>query len=231
MCLTRRAAGIDYVHALGFACGDGEVSVAYAPEKGAVLLFKAVLVSVGTPVLMLTIAASGALDGHIHVVVEQDGQVGLKIAAQHFVQLQHGLRSQLAAASLVGFGGVGEAVAEDDASLGQRGQNYLMNVLRARCEHQCHFGGGRQSGGRRVEQDVANLFTGCGAARLAGDDYGNAAGTESSRQLGDLRALAAAVEAFEGDELSARGPVGNDSRQKAGQTLESVCYEGRPSRT
>jgi hypothetical protein len=30
-----------------------------------------------------------------------------------------------------------------------------------------------------------------------------------------LRALAAAVEAFEGDEFSARGHVGNDSRQKA----------------
>ena len=133
------------MHALWLAGGDGEVRVAHAPEKGAVLLLKTVLVFVGTPVLMLTIAAAGAFDGHVHVVVEQDDQVGLKISAQHLVQLQYGLRSQLTAATLVGFGGVGEAVAEDDAPLGQRGQNYLMNMLRARGEHQCHFGGGRQS--------------------------------------------------------------------------------------
>ena len=66
-----------------------------------------------------------------------------------------------------------------------------------------------------MEQDVANLFTGGSAAGLARDDHGNAAGTESACQLGDLGALPAAVETFEGDELSARGHVGNDSRQTA----------------
>src|SRR6266404_8556329 len=232
MRLAGCAAGIDYVNALGFPGGDGVVSVANSPKKCTVFLLKAVLIFVGTSVLMLAVAASRALDRQVNVVVQQDGQVGLKVATQHFVQLQHGLRSQLAAAALVGFGGVGEAVAEDDAPLGQRGKNYLVNMLCARGEHQCHFGGGRQAGGCRVEQDVANLFAGGSAARLAGDDHGNASGTESARELGDLRALAAAVEAFEGDELSARRHVGNDSRLRTRSEPYSLCAkEGRPSGT
>jgi hypothetical protein len=37
-------------------------------------------------------------------------------------------------------------------------------------------------------------------------------GAEGTRQLLDLRALAAAVETFEGNKFSARGHVGDDSR-------------------
>jgi hypothetical protein len=47
-----------------------------------------------------------------------------------------------------------------------------------------------------------------------------------------LRALATAVEAFEGDEFSTRGHVGNDSRLRTRSEPYSLCAkEGRPSGT
>src|SRR5882672_5586598 len=123
MRLAGCATGVDDVNALGLASGDGEVGVAHAPKKCTVFLLKTVLVFVGTPVLVLAIASAGAFDCDVHVVVEKNGEVGLKISAQHLVQLQYGLRSQLTTAALIGLSGVGEAIAKDNASVGQRGQN------------------------------------------------------------------------------------------------------------
>jgi hypothetical protein len=68
-----------------------------------------------------------------------------------------------------------------------------------------------------MEQDVTNLFTSCRAARLAGDGDRKAAGAESASQLGDLRALAAAVKAFERDEFSERRHVGMIAGRRCAQ--------------
>ena len=58
-----------------------------------------------------------------------------------------GSATQFATASLVGFGGVGEAVAEHDAAFRQRGLNDFRYVLGARGEHQGQF---RQRGKART---------------------------------------------------------------------------------
>src|SRR5690349_6401848 len=50
---------------------------------------------------------------------------------------------------------------------------------------------------------MANPFSRGGAAGFAGDHNGHALGSQLLCELLDLRAFAAAVEAFEGDELAA----------------------------
>ena len=62
-----------------------------------------------------------------------------------------------------------------------------------------------------MKKNFANPFACRGSAGLARDGYRESARPQSSRQLSKLRALAAAVESFEGDEFSARGHVRNDN--------------------
>lgn len=209
------AARVDYVYSLWFARGDGQVGVANASEERPAFLLEAVLVFGGVGVLASAITATGAFHAEGGFVVEQDGQVGLQVAAEGFVQLERRFDAQLAASALVSFGGIGEAVAKNDASIGEGRQNDLVDVLGAGSEHERHFRKRREPRRGRVQQHVAYLFTrGC-AARFAGDSDGEAVGAQGPRQFLDLRALTTAVKTFEGDEFSARGHVGNDSRREA----------------
>ena len=175
MGLPRGAAGIDNVNALVLSVSDCQVRVSDATEESAALLFEAVFIFVGALGFMLAVAAASAVDSEVDVVIEQDCQIRLKIAAQNFVQLQNGLRSEFAAAALIGFGGVGKSVAENNLSLGECGQNHLVNMLRARGEHQRHFGIRRQAGGCGVQNHFANLLAGRGATGFARDNHGYAA--------------------------------------------------------
>lgn len=59
-----------------------------------------------------------------------------------------------------------------------------------------------------MQYQLANFLAGGCASRFAGDGDGEAVSAERPRQLIELRALAAAVEAFEGDEFSAHGHSG-----------------------
>ncbi len=129
------------------------------------------------------------------------------------MQLQHRLRAQLAACTLVSLGRIGEAIAEHNASFGERGQNDLVNVLGAGSEHEGHFSKRRKARGGGVQQHVANLFARIGATRFAGDGDREAVGAQGTRQLLDLRTLAAAVETFESNKFPAHGHVGDDSRR------------------
>lgn len=63
-----------------------------------------------------------------------------------------------------------------------------------------------------MQQHFADLFAGGRASRFAGDGDGKSVVAERSRQLFELRALAAAVETFKSNESSARRHVGDDSR-------------------
>ncbi len=203
MRLPRRAASIDYLHAVGFAGGDGEIGAPNASEESPAFLFETVLVFFRAAALVLTIAAAGALEAETGFIVEKDRQVGLQVAAKNFVQQQHGFAAQFTSSTLVGLGRVGEAIAEHDASLGECGQNHLVNVLSAGGEHQSHLSEGRKPGSRRMQQHIADLFAAGGAARLPRDGDGDAVGTQGTSQFLHLRAFAAAIEAFERNELSA----------------------------
>ena len=57
---------------------------------------------------------------------------GLRPAAHGFVHAQNDLAAELAAAALVGLGGVGEAIAEDDVAAMKGGRDDLGDALGAR---------------------------------------------------------------------------------------------------
>ena len=73
---------------------------------------------------------------------EEDGEVGLEVVAGGCVHLEDALAAELAAAALVGLGGVGVAVAEDDGAGGEGGEDDLGDGLGAVGEHEGHLGGG-----------------------------------------------------------------------------------------
>ena len=210
MGLRRRAARVDHDYALWVAASDGEVAVADPSEEGAALLLEAVFVFVTVGVLCgLLVAAAGALDARGHVGIHEQGEVGLEVAAQDAVEVEGGFATEFAAGTLVGLGGVGEAVAEDDFALGESGFDDFADVLGAGGEHEGHLGHGREAGGGRVEDDVADLFAGRRAPGFAGDCDREAPGAEGFGQFFDLGALAGAVQTLEGDELAAMGVGGH----------------------
>jgi len=119
------------------------------------------------------------------------------------MQDQDRLAAQLAATTLVSFGGISKAVAEHDASFRQGGLDDFRQVLGARGEHHRQFRQRRKTGGCSIQQEAANFFSGCGSAWLTRHHHGQSLLAKYARQLFYLGALAAAVESFEGDEAAA----------------------------
>ena len=95
---------------------------------------------------------------------------GWRSAADETVEVEDDFRAELTPAALIGFGGVGEAVAEDDLAGVEGGLNHLGDGLRAVGEHQGHLGHGGQGAGAGVEQNFANAVAGwqCRRAGEAG---------------------------------------------------------------
>ena len=212
MGFCRRPARIDHLYTVGFAGGDGKISAPNTPEKGTAFLLEPVLVFFQAAVLLFPISAAGALDAETDFIIEKDSQVRLQITAKDLVQLQHWLAAQSPSRALVGLGRIREAITKHDAPLSQCGQNHFLNVLGTGGKHQSHFGQWREAGSRGVQQHFANLLAGGSAAGFARDSDGNAMGPQRTGQFLDLRALAAAIEAFKRNKLPAWGHAGNDSR-------------------
>ena len=66
------------------------------------------------------IAPSGPFDARSHVGVHQYGEIGHEAAAKNTVQFENRLTAEFSAAALVGFAGIGEAVAENNFAPCQR---------------------------------------------------------------------------------------------------------------
>jgi hypothetical protein len=141
------------------------------------------------------------LDVGIHV----DRQVRPNAAAQHGVEAQHRVAAELSSSTLIGFGGIGEAVAQHPLAAGERRFDHLRELLGAGSEHERHLSHGIEALGARVEQHSANALANLGSAGLASGEHINAFRAQHLRQLPQLSGFAAAVEAFEGDELAAHG--------------------------
>ncbi len=88
------------------------------------------------------VAAAGALEGGFERWEQKDGEVGLEVVARGAVHGQNALAAEPTSAALIGFGGVGVAVAEDDLAVVERGQDDPGDRLGAVGEHQGHLGGG-----------------------------------------------------------------------------------------
>ena len=76
--------------------------------------------------------------------------------------------AELAAAALVGLGGVGEAVAEDDLAGVEGGLDDFGDGLGAVGKHEGHLGHGGEAGGAGVEQDLADAVAGRRFRRAGG---------------------------------------------------------------
>jgi len=119
------------------------------------------------------------------------------------MQLQHRLGAQLAAAALVGLRGIGEAITKHNLPVIESRLDHLRNVLRPRRKHQSHLRQRRKTLRRRVQQNAANLLARRRSAWFARFHHFMSGRAQRSRQLTHLRALAGAVQSFEGDEFSA----------------------------
>src|SRR5581483_7908558 len=91
-------------------------------------------------------------------------------------------------------------------------------MLRARGEHQREFGLRRKPAGGGVQQHVADFLADGSTARFARDHDRNSHLAQRPRQLLQLRAFAAAIQSFDGDEPAALG-MGRHGRIIAKQEL------------
>jgi hypothetical protein len=104
------------------------------------------------------------------------------------------------AEALVGERRVGEAVAQHDVAALERRRDHPRDVVAPRGEHEQRFA---HAVHRAVQHELAQLLCEIGAAGLAGAHDAAAGGAQRLGGRRDVRRLAGAVDAFEGDESSA----------------------------
>ena len=197
---------LDEGDALGLARGDFAVLFPDALVEGFLLLLEAVFILAGLGGDAV-IAASGAVQADGERGQQEQGEIGLQVAADQAVHVEDELRAELAAATLVGLGRVRKSIAENDFASGEGGLNHLSDGLGAIGEHQGQLGHGREGGGAGIEQQSADAVARGGAAGLAGNDGVQAAPLDPCGQALDLRGFTGPVKTFERDEKTARHGV------------------------
>ena len=187
-----------------------QVTVADLAEKGGGLALHAVG-QVGGASLH---AGDADLGGH----VDEDREVRQHAADGETVDLRDEVGREIAGDALVDSGGVEITVGHDDGTAGEGRGNDFAHHLRARggVEEKFRLGAHLVAAGI-VDDNVANLFARRSAARFAGGDDFAAGLPEMLEETGDLRGLAAALGAFEGDEFS--GVRGRGSHGAVGDGL------------
>ena len=130
---------------------------------------------------------------------EEHGLVREQAARRLEVQLEHGVDAEAASDPLVGERRVDVAVAEHGGAAGEGRGDHPLDQLRAGRGEQGGLGPGDDLL-VAVEDDLADGLAELGAARLASRDDFAALRLERALEELDLRRLARAVEALEGDE-------------------------------
>ena len=192
-------AAIDYEEARGFGGGEREVAFADAVVEGGAFVVDA---RFGRAEAL--VAAFGAVEAGFEIDIDEDGGGGAEALAGDAVEIEDDGGVEAAAAALVDEGGVGEAVAEDDAAGVERGADDFVDVLGAAGEVEEEFGARLDGGTGGVEQDAADLAADFGAAGFDGFDDFAAVFAEILGEQAELRGFAAAVYAFEGEEVALR---------------------------
>ena len=104
----------------------GDLAVLFVDAGVEVVGFALEAVFVGAGLLdVAVVAAAGAAEGGGERREEEQGEVGLEVVADGAVQGEDALGAEAAAGALVGLGGVGVAVAEDDGAGGEGGEDDL----------------------------------------------------------------------------------------------------------
>ncbi len=157
---------VDDGDALGLAGGDGAVLIVDAAVEGLVLVLEAAFVLAAAAVRSLRRRARArerSKSGRSRRV-----RSGLSPPHMVGVHAQDDLAAELAAAALVGFGGVGVAVAEDDAARVEGGADDLRDGLGAVGEHEAELGHGGEGLGLRVEKQRRGCGRRCACRRAGG---------------------------------------------------------------
>jgi hypothetical protein len=140
-----------------------------------------------------------AFGGLLRRQLEPQREVGLAALLHPGFQLRQHRPIEAAPATLVGEGGVGEAVTQHGLAAFQRGQDVVHEVITPRREHQQRFG---QRLHRLVQHEAAQRLGQRRAAGLAREQHAVAVVAQPRGHRIEVRALAGAVDAFDGDEAA-----------------------------
>ena len=155
--------------AVRIAEGDFPIFTPNTGIKAILLELKSVFILAGLGVSPL-VATPGSGEGRLEPRQEQDRKIGLEIAADKAVQLQHRLRTNLTPSPLIGLRRVRKAITENDFAGIERGQDHLGDNLCAVGEHEGHLRLGRETRRARVEDQSPDAVAGGCTAGLTGKD-------------------------------------------------------------
>lgn len=177
------------------ALGEEQVAFAYFIVEIDVFAFHAIG-QIGS-----ALADTGEAYGGGHV--EDNGEVGHHVADGELIDKLDRIKGQVTRHALVDGGGVEKPVAEHDITAEQGGSNHFAYQLGAGGgeEEKLGFGAHFVAFGI-VDDDIADLFTDFGTARLAGGQHLAAQELKVLREARDLSRFAAAFGAFEGDKFA-----------------------------
>ena len=184
--------GVDHHEALRMLLGDLQVGVGDPAVELAALHLD--------PIGFLRRAQEPGLG----LEVQQDGQVREQPLRRPHVERQHVLLAETARRPLVRERRVDVAVADHDLALAEGRADQRRNVLRASRREQQRLGPRLHVAGVVVQQQFAQLLTHDRASGLARDEDVDPPRLEVLRGQADLRALAGALDALEGDEQPCR---------------------------
>ncbi len=215
-------------HANRFSRCDCLVIVSYPSEKCLLLCARSGLHPCRGALPVITSPGPG--EAGCEIRLQQNRQIGLQIIADEAVHFEHDFAAQLAAATLIGLGGISEAVTQDDFSGGKGRADDLGDALAPGRQTSAPVQrAGSDRGGTGIEHDERRRVAEGSAAGLARDHDVYAARPQIfGEELAQLGALAAAVETFECDEFSLRHgrSLSSAYRARCAHLVERPCAQG-----
>ena len=136
--------------------------------------------------------------------VQHEGERRLERAGDEKMELAQPVARHAATEALIGFGRIGEAVAQHDAARRERGPDGRDEMAAPRRHHEQRLALAVPALGRAGEKEAPDLLGARRPARLARRQHILAAVPQRLREKRDLRRLAGALAALEGDEAAAR---------------------------
>ncbi len=185
---------------MGLSRRERTVAIAHSGVESGTFVVDAGFRGPGT-----VIAAAGAMDTGANIDFDKYGEVRLQTAAGDTIEVTNYRGIDATATTLVDQSGIGEAVANHDLTFRQRGANDFGYILSAAGEVEQKFGTRVHAGAGRVEQDAADFATDGRATGFNGFHDVATSFPEPGGKGAELGSFAAAVSAFESDELAAMG--------------------------
>lgn len=184
--------------AVGILTGYGPVPLLHPLVKCGLLTLEAVLLPGGSSSPVAVLSPSQPLP-HIPEI-QQDGQVRRPSQGCLGIQRQYEVAIDPPPVSLIGYGGVGEAVADDDPVRVESRKYGLRHVLDAVRHVQKELRHRSEVAVSDPEEDATQLLAEFRPSRFAGDDDSSAIASEGLSEKSGLSALACPLGPFKGDE-------------------------------